>query len=76
MNMSGIRWSLVVSLMTVGCALPAVDRAPDVLSADVFIEASYDSVWRHLTSVELQETWHTSPGIEFSRHPRRTRRVG
>ena len=50
---------------------PTASEAPSVtvLTASVYIEASYDAVWERFTKAEAYEGWYSSPCREFGARP-------
>lgn len=60
--LSGLR--AVCAVVLVGCAVP---EPSETLTAQVYIEAPYDSVWRYLTDADRFASWHSAPGLAFGR---------
>lgn len=68
---------VALSLIATSChatADPVDDASPDpappaTLSARVYIEADYDTVWDHFTKAEHYAAWSSAPCREFGRAP-------
>lgn len=73
--MTARRLSAMIPAVLAACAAPepASDTAPRtepaILTAQVYIQAPYDSVWRYLTEAGRFAEWHSSPGRIFGAAP-------